>query len=172
MTTSFLTDCLTLWYLMFHWYKHVHFPKSVISFFLYAFDFCIFFLTCCFWSECAWIHICSNACTWNTWSLTLFPFYFFYLHTHIYLLPVLYFICVPRHTFIYTSACEKIVIFKPSWTLFIVHALKPRKIPTNYLRFGFWGCFICGFADELRRQESYIGLCCKLCIFFNYWSWH
>lgn len=43
--------------------------------------------------------------------------------------------------------------------------MTPRKILTNYLRFGFGDCFICGFADELiRRQERYIGLCGK-CIF-------
>lgn len=67
--------------------------------------------------------------------------------------------------FIYTSTCEKLVVFKPSWTLFIVHALKPKKTLPNYLRFGFWGCFICRFADELiRRQESYTGLCGK-CVF-------
>lgn len=67
--------------------------------------------------------------------------------------------------FIYTSTCEKLVVFKPRCTLFIVHALKPREILANYLRFGFWGCFICGFADELiRRQESYTGVWGK-CVF-------
>lgn len=67
--------------------------------------------------------------------------------------------------FIYTSTCEKLVVFEPSWTLFIVHALKSKKTLPNYLRFGFWGCFICRFADELiGRQESYTGLCGK-CVF-------
>lgn len=94
---------------------------------------------------------------------------FIYTHIYIYILPGLCFICIPRHMFIYTSACEKIVVFKPNLKFglffFIVHALKPRKILTNCLTFGFWDCFICGFADELiRRQENYIGLCGK-CVF-------
>lgn len=72
-------DCLTVWHLMFHSYKHIHFPKSAI-FFFHKIDFCIFFLTCSLWSEYAWMCICSNACTWNTRSVSLFPSSFFYLH--------------------------------------------------------------------------------------------